>query len=221
MNNRQSSSSDDTLIWVRETSQGRRCFTFYSYYCNLYGIDLDYITASARAFVPTCSNKRGPGYEGQIFYQYSRYKITDTIPAGANEWEPATIPATATRLAKPGKVIFERNWQMGMGENAVSFGVGGQVHPAIEANTGYATAAPTVAPATGTINFSAYDCGPIPGVSFTMTTDFVPNSSGHACTPTHHRLATLRPSTAAGARPTQKGAGLLRSRRAASRQHCA
>jgi len=172
--------SDDSLTWVRETSAGRRCFTFYSYYCNTYGIDLDYITGSVRAFQPNCAHKRGPGYKAQIFYQYSRYKITDTIPPGANEWEPAAVPATATRLDKRGKVIFTRNWQLDMGEGAVSFGVGGQVHPKIESNTGYETVAPTVAAATGTINFSAYDCGPIPGVSFSMSTDFVPGSSGHA-----------------------------------------
>lgn len=175
-----STPSDDTLIWVRETSAGRRCFTFYAYYCNTYGIDLDYITGSVRGFQPGCSNKRGPGYKAQIFYQYSRYKITDTIPPGANEWEPATVPATPTRLAQPGKQIFVRNWQMDMSEDAVSFGVGGQVHPGIESNTGYDTVAPTVAAAAGTINLSAYDCGPIPGVSFSMSTDFVPNSSGHA-----------------------------------------
>lgn len=174
--------SDDSLTWVRETSAGRRCFTFYSYYCNTYGIDLDYITGSVRGFQPSCAHKRGPGYKAQIFYQYSRYKITDTIPSGASEWEPATVPATTTRLAKPGKVIFTRNWEMDMGENAVSFGVGGQVHPKVEADTGYSTVAPTLAAATGTINLSAYDCGPIPGVSFSISTDFVPGSSGHAHT---------------------------------------
>lgn len=174
--------SDDSLTWVRETSAGRRCFTFYSYYCNTYGIDLDYITGSVRGFQPNCSHKRGPGYKAQIFYQYSRYKITDTVPPGANEWEPATVPATATRLAKPGKVIFTRNWEMDMSEHAVNFGVGGQAHPQVEANTGYDTVAPTIAAATGTVNLSAYDCGPIPGVSFSISTDFVPGSSGHAHT---------------------------------------
>lgn len=173
---------DDELVWVFRTSTGRSCFTFYSYYCNTYGIDLYYIEGSVRGFQPSCANKRGPGYKAQIFYQYSRYKITDDIPPGANEWEPATVPATATRLEKPGKVHWARNWEMDMGENAISFGVGGQTHPAVEANTGYATAAPTVAPATGKVSFSAYDCGPIPGVSFSFSTDFIPASSGHAHT---------------------------------------
>src|SRR5207253_2926322 len=113
----------------------------------------------------------------QIFYQYSRYKITDTIPAGANEWEPATVPATATRLEKRGRVLWSRNWQLDMSENAVTFGVGGQLHPMAESNTGYPTVAPTIAPATGTINLLAEDCGPLPGVSFSLTTDFVAGSS--------------------------------------------
>ncbi len=135
-----------------------------------------------RGFVPTCNHKRGPGYKAQIFYQYSRYKITDTIPPGANEWEPATIPATATRLEQPGEVLWSRTWSLGMSENAVGFSVHSPVHPEIESNTGYATAAPTVAPATGTVTFSAIDCEPFPGVSFTISTDFVPGSSGHAHT---------------------------------------
>lgn len=146
-----------------------------------------------RGFQPSCAHKRGPGYKAQIFYQYSRYKITDTIPPGANEWEPATVPATPTRLAKPGKVIFARNWEMDMGENAISFGVGGPLHPAIEAGTGYPTAAPTVAPATGKVSLTANDCGPIPGVTFSISTDFVPGSSGHAHTnpPPLSAVATL------------------------------
>lgn len=189
--------SDDSLTWVRETSVGRRCFTFYSYYCNTYGIDLDYITGSVRGFQPSCAHKRGPGYKAQIFYQYSRYKITDTVPPGENEWEPAVVPATATRLEKPGKVIFARNWAMDMGENAVSFGVSGPLHPQIEANTGYPTAAPTVAPATGKVTLSAYDCGPLAGISASISTDFLSGTSGHAHTsaPSLSDIATV-PSSA-------------------------
>ena len=190
---------DDELVWVRSTSAGRRCFTFYSYYCNTYGIDLDYITASVRGFVPTCSNKMGPGYKGQIFYQYSRYSITDTIPPGANEWEPATVPATATRLEKPGREIWSSLWELDMSEGAVQFSVGGSTHPKIEltpagnSNTGYTSVAPELAPATGTVSFRAYDCQPIPGVSFSLSTDFVPGSFGHVHTnpPTMSDVATI------------------------------
>ena len=109
---------DDDLIWIAHTSGGRRCFTFYSYYCDTYGIDLDYLLGSVREFGPNCTMKLGNGYKAQIFYQYSRYKITDTVPPGVNVWEPPTTSATATRLAVPGKQIFISHFVLAPGEDA-------------------------------------------------------------------------------------------------------
>jgi len=140
-----------------------------------------------------CGHKLGGGYRAQGFYQYSRYRITDEIPPGASEWEPPAVPATTTRLDIPGKEIWFRNWALDRGEPTVSFGVSGPLHPAVEANTGYNTVAPTVAEAVGKVSLSVFECGPIPGVSFSISTDFVPGSSGHAHTnpPALSDVATL------------------------------
>lgn len=180
---------DDELVWVRETSEGYRCFTFYSYECNFYNFNLDYIEGSVRAFRPDCSHPRGAGYRAQIFYQYSRYKITDEIPAGVNEWEPATVAATATRLDRPGKEIFGVNWRLTPDESALAVGggflraavplrhidkydtsvtnVGGDVHTAI-------------APQEGRLIVNSTECGQaLPNVAFTGTINYMEQSGGH------------------------------------------
>jgi len=169
---------DDMLDYVRTTERGHSCFGFYIYYCDTYGIDLDYITGSVRAFKPDCTMKTAAGYKAQIFYQFSRYKSTDTIPPGATEWEPATIPATTTRLEQPGRVIWTRNFQLGVGENALSISGAGIVNPSVESNTAYNTVAPTIAAGTSTVTVSSFDCVAIPNVAFTITRELL-DKAGH------------------------------------------
>lgn len=180
---------DDQIGFIRRTEGGRSCFTFYP--CDYYGVDLTWIEGSVRAFQPHCGHKRGAGYRMQVFYQASRYRFGE-VPAGAAEWEPATIPATATRLEKPGKILWTRNFEIGPGENALAMAVPGLVHPAVP-NTGYPTVAPSVAPGTGTVTVSTYDCGPIPNVSFNIAREFVDGSGGHDHTnePSLDRVSSL------------------------------
>lgn len=181
---------DDELVWVRQTSAGRSCFTFYSYYCNTYGIDLNDILDSVRAFAPSCSNKVGKGYRASIFYQYSRYKITDTIPPGVNEWEPATTPATATRLEKPGKEIWFRDWSLAPSENAISVGSAGIINPSVplryidNSNPNMTLvggdAVLAILPGKTKLAVRTTDCGVNFGnVSFTGAIDYLEKSGGH------------------------------------------
>jgi hypothetical protein len=50
----------------------------------------------------------------------------------------------------------------------------------VDNGTGYPTAATTIAPGSGTVSVSTYDCGVLPNVAFTITPEFVANSGGHA-----------------------------------------
>lgn len=180
---------DDQIGFIRRTEGGRSCFTFYP--CDYYGVELTWIEGSVRGFQPHCGLKRGAGYRMQIFYQASRYRFGE-VPAGAEEWEPATIPATATRLEQPGKILWTRNFEIGPGENALAMSVPGLVHPTVP-NTGYPTVVPSIAPGTGTVTVSTYDCGPIPNVSFSISRAFVEGSGGHDHTaqPSLDRVSSL------------------------------
>ena len=170
---------DSIWEWERRTPGGHSCFTFYEDVCDTYHLNLNTIEGTAQWFTPQCFLKLGPGYRGYLFYQYSRYNFGDTIPPGAQEWVPNT-PATTTRLEVPGKVLFSRDWLLGRSENALAITGPGFVHPAVNSDTGYPTAAPTIAQQTATVTVSSEDCGVIPNVAFTITREFVEASGGHA-----------------------------------------
>ncbi len=182
-----------TLTWVARTSTGRSCFTFYTWYCNEYGIDLDEILDLYQGIQPDCSMKLGAGYRSQIFYQYSRYSITeaDSLPPGTPIWEPATNPATPTRLAEPGKQIWIRNWKLGPGENALRVGPQSAIiNPSVPlrypdkldltmTNVGGATTT-KIDPGETKLTAVATECGKVfPGVNFTGTIEHVEGSGGH------------------------------------------
>ncbi|MFL6244593.1 MAG: hypothetical protein ACJ74H_01110 [Thermoanaerobaculia bacterium] len=190
---------DDQIEYIRRTEGGHECFSFYP--CDYYGVDLPYITGSVRAFEPYCGLKLGAGYRMQVFYQYSRYRNTQSVPAGAQEWEPATVPATATRLEKPGKVLWTRNWRLGPRADALHVGftnslINPQVEPQVlgTANATGGTIA-SIPPGETDVVVTAFECnGAIPGVSFTLTSEQVEGSGGHI-----HNLATATRNPPAGA----------------------
>jgi len=173
---------------VRQTSAGRSCFTNFAQLSNQYGIDIDTIEGSVRGFRPGCDMDLGAGYRMLIFYEYSRYKITDDIPPGQPEWVPS-IDATPTRLAQPGKVTFLRNWHLGPGENALAVG-GGLLRPAVPlryidkvdktvTNVG-GDLFKEIGPGEGRLIVHANDCGqPFANVAFTGTIEYMEGSGGH------------------------------------------
>ncbi len=163
--------------WALGENGHHSCFTFYP--CDYYGFDLNELEGTAQFQFPSCSMKLGPGYHAYLFYQYSRYGAGETIPPGAQEWVPNTS-ATSTRLAQPGKILFSRSWTLGISRTAFSVSGPGIIHPEVDTGTGYPTAAPTIAPGSGTVGVYSYDCGPLANVAFTITPEFVANSAGHA-----------------------------------------
>lgn len=168
---------DTELQWVRRTEGNHSCFTFYP--CDYYGLNLNEVTSTVNAFEPGCHLKLGPGFKMQIFYRYSRYRFGE-VPAGAEEWQPAITPATATRLEIPGKELFVRNFELEPSPNALSISFSkGVVHPKVERFTGYPTVAPTIAEGSAEVTVRSYDCEAIPGVSFTIDRTFVAASGGH------------------------------------------
>jgi hypothetical protein len=170
---------DSVYEWERRTPGGHSCFTFYP--CDTYGFNLNEILGTAQWQNPSCAMKVGPGYHAYLFYQYSRYNATDTIPPGAQEWVPNTA-ATSTRLEQPGKILFSRAWSLSLASNALSISGPGIVNPEVDTPTGYPTAAPTIAPGTATVTVRSYDCGVIPNVAFTIDREFIQSSDGHAHT---------------------------------------
>ncbi len=170
---------DSVWEWERRTPKNHSCFTFYEDVCDTYGFNLNELYNTAQYFRPPCYLILGPGYRGYLFYQYSRYNVTDTIPPGAQEWVPNTA-ATTTRLAQPGKILFSSDWLLGRGLNALAVSGPGVVNPGVPPDTGYATAAPFIAPGSGTIEVTSYDCGVIPNVAFTIQREFIDGSGGHA-----------------------------------------
>ena len=177
---------DDEIAWVRHTSAGRACFTAFATECNLYGFDLYDLLNSARGFAPDCGMKLGAGYRASVFYQSSRYRITDTIPPGVPEWVPATIPATSTRLAKPGYETWHRDFILAPREDAMRIGTAGLIHPEVEAmNLGGANATggstnASIPPGQMTLSVDTIECNvPISGVTFTLLSYANPTSGGH------------------------------------------
>lgn len=104
------------FFWTAHTSANVSCFSMYVYGCNLTGQPQNELGAYITGMAPSCSMTLGGGYRAEMFYQYSRYTITDP---NSEVWEPAAIPATSTKLAIPGKLIFRRNWSLGPGADAV------------------------------------------------------------------------------------------------------
>ncbi len=181
---------DDTIEWVRSTAGGHRCFTLYP--CDYYGLDLDYLTGTAAWSLPSCTMKLGAGYHAYIFYQSSPYD-EGHVPAGALEWYPVTTAATATRLAQPGGIIFSRSYSLGRSDNALGISVSGLVHPEVSTNTGYPTVAPTIPPGSATVTVTAYDCGAIPNLAFTIDRQFALAGGhvGHGTTPSLDDVSSM------------------------------
>jgi len=139
---------------------------------------------------PSCGIPFGPGYRARVFIQYSPYAANDPIPAGADEWLPATILATKTRLAVPGVLLWQNDWSLAPSNAAIQVQGNGFLRPAVEAHT--LGGAPTTQTATGSDSYPtitagvtdlyvvAADCGvPFPNVPFTFL------SSPHAATNGH------------------------------------
>lgn len=179
-------SGDWNVEWVARTAGGHSCFTFYP--CDYYGLDLDYLTGTAAISQPSCTMKLGPCYHAYIYYQASPYDA-GAVPAGAQEWYPATTAATATRLAQPGGIIWQNDYALGRADNALQIGGPGIVHPAIAA-TGYTgihdplnLGIGSIPPGSGTVTITAYDCGVLPNVAFSISRAFIEgNSHAHAAT---------------------------------------
>jgi hypothetical protein len=173
---------DYVLEYVQMTPGGHRCFTFYP--CDLYGINLDYLTGTVTLSNPTCAMKLGPGYHAYVFYQASPYNER-AVPAGAQEWYPPIVSATPTRLEQPGGILLSRAYSLGRADNALSISGGGLVHPSVDA-TGYTgvhdplnLGISSIPPGSETINVVSYDCGVIPNVAFSISREFI-ESGGHA-----------------------------------------
>lgn len=161
--------------------------------CDYYDLSLNEVTGTTNAFAPGCHLKLGEGFKMQIFYQYSRYRF-DEVPTGEAEWQPATTPATATRLEIPGKQLFARNFELEPSSSALSVSFSrGIVHPKVERHTGYPTVAPTIAEGTAAVTVQSFDCQPIPNVAFTLDRAFVAGSAGHDHTtpPSLDRIGSL------------------------------
>jgi hypothetical protein len=178
-------SGDYSLEWVRRTTGGHRCFTFYP--CDFYGLNLDYLTGTAAFSLPTCTMKIGAGYHAYVYYQASPYD-EGAVPAGAQEWYPATTAATTT---KPGGIIWQQDYALGRADNALAFLAGGLVNPDVP-TTGYPTAAPTITGGAETVTVQAYDCGALPNVAFTIDRAFEGGGGhvGHA-TPSLDAVSSL------------------------------
>jgi hypothetical protein len=174
---------DWTINYVQHTAGGHQCF-ITALNCDYYGIDLPYLTGTAAWSVPSCSMKLGPGYTVTILYQASPYKA-GAVPNGAQEWYPDTTPATATRLAKPGGIIYSLPYSLGRADNALTIYGNGLVHPGIPA-TGYTGQHDplnldigSISPGSETITVNAFDCVALPNVAFTISRQFI-ESGGHA-----------------------------------------
>ncbi len=173
---------DYVLEWVLRTTGGQSCFTFYP--CDYYHIDLNYLTGTVALSYPTCTMKLGAGYAAQVFYQASPYDA-GAVPSGAQEWYPATVPATSTRLAQPGGIIYFQAYKLDRADNALNIIGGGLVHPAVDA-TGYTGSHDPLNLNIGsfngqseTITVESYDCGVLPNIAFSIQRAFT-ETGGHA-----------------------------------------
>jgi hypothetical protein len=181
---------DASVIWATLTN-GATCMEPYFYGCLMTGASQDYLSAWISGNAISCSLPTTATYKVRMYYQYSRYKGDDTIPAGAEEWVPAPLPATATTLNVPGKLITppgETNWSLVPGKgafrislenhrlnphvplrypNAGVTNVGGDTIDEIEAGETH-------------ILVEASECGEFyDGVSFTGKAEYLPESGGH------------------------------------------
>jgi len=87
-----------------------QCFNVFP--CDSFGIPLNPLPGITVAGTKlACPLKSGPGYVSTIFYQYSRYK-SGNVPAGAAEWEPATVLELNGKAATYGKAIVTRHWRL-------------------------------------------------------------------------------------------------------------
>jgi len=174
------------LDWVAHTPV-RNLSCFISVFdCDSFPIfsmtKLPGITAYGNAL--TCDYPLGTGYVTAVFYQYSRYK-QGQVPAGAVEWEPAAIPATATTLEIPGKLIRQRHWRLKTGAGAFKVAGPNMIHPNVDGGSAPGTTAtggsatPILAAGTGKITVSTFDCGAVPNVAFSIDVHYVPGSAGH------------------------------------------
>jgi hypothetical protein len=133
----------------------------------------------------SCGMPLGQGFRAQLFRQQSPYAFGDPIPKGAQEWYPATTPATKTTLLVPGTEVWVSHFEL-FNPNALGIISRGSVNPAVplsgngNTQTGYSTVAAEIAPGSDLVTVSARDCGkPIAGVAFSISRDFVASSAGH------------------------------------------
>lgn len=181
----------NTLNYVDHTPKYfLNCFVT-AFNCDYYGIPLNPLIGWTTGKSPDCGFKRGAGYRTSVFYQYSQYRTTTDVPAGANEWEPAAVPATATTLAVPGKEIAFRNWELTPRENALRVTLGAsRINPAIPwrlidrvdttvTNVG-GTKTRSIPAGSTQVSVEAFDCGvPFTNVTFKGTVTYVAESGGH------------------------------------------
>lgn len=171
------------LLYVNETPERHlKCFVT-AFPCDYYGIELDRLEAWTVADEITCDLKTGTEFRTTVFYQYSRYK-SGSVPAGAVEWEPATIPATATKLEVPGKESFTTRWTLTPPkDNFLVRVTPSMIHTGVENGAGNPTggsAIKTVKPGRGSILVRAHDgCEPVGNAAFSVDVEYVPRSGGH------------------------------------------
>jgi len=182
--------NDWLIFWNRHLSNGTSCISLYNNLCLATGVSLDSVDKAILGFSLGCARPLNAGYEGQLYYQYSRYPFGE-VPAGEDEWVPATIPATTTKLDQPGLLLWHQPFGMMPGEAAFS------VHPTATAirpsiplrsislndssitNVGGRSIDKILAGRTRVV-VEAKECGvPFPNVVFNGTIEHTAGSGGH------------------------------------------
>ncbi len=172
---------DYYLEWIRRTERNRSCFTFYAAYCDMYGFDFDELPGLWVQVYPSCNIKLSTQYFSRVFYRYSKYRTTEEVPAGAQEWEPAEVPQTLNplRLNKPGELVSEIQFTLGPREDALSVSFTNSIiNPAVPSTGG--SEIPSLPAGRTEVVVRSSECnGPIPNVPFTLTSEPTPGSGGH------------------------------------------
>lgn len=172
---------DYYLEWIRQTQGYRSCFTFYAAYCDMYGFDFNELPGLWVQVYPSCDLKLSTQYFSRVFYRYSRYRTSEDVPAGAQEWEPAEVPQTLNplRLNKPGEVVSEIQFELGPREDALSVSFTNSIiNPAVS-STGGATIPSLPAGRTEVVVKTSECNGAIPNIPFTLESAPNAGSGGH------------------------------------------